>query len=104
MVMSSIDENSQCKIANTPPLSYLISVHCFSHRQAGNGTEDKYAKMQNMKSNSSNGQAANGMEDVVCAVTSSEVVFKLFNVESDAAVVVLKKFDDLRLVTMTYRK
>jgi len=41
-------------------------------------------------------EAANAMEDVVCAVTSSEVVFKLFNVESDAAVVVLKKFDDLR--------
>ena len=51
-----------------------------------------------MKSNSSNGQAANAMEDVVCAVTSSEVVFKLFNVESDAAVVVLKKFDDLRWI------
>ena len=41
-------------------------------------------------------QAANAIEDVVCAVTSSEAVFKLFNVESDAAVVVLKKFDDLR--------
>ena len=27
MVMSSIDENIQCKIANTPPLSYLICVH-----------------------------------------------------------------------------
>ena len=38
------------------------------------------------------------MEDVVCAVTSSEAVFKLFNVESDAAVVVLKKFDDLRWI------
>ena len=41
-------------------------------------------------------QAANAIEDVVCAVTSSDAVFKLFNVESDAAVVVLKKFDDLR--------
>ena len=41
-------------------------------------------------------QAANALEDVVCAVTSSDAVFKLFNVESDAAVVVLKKFDDLR--------
>ena len=39
------------------------------------------------------------MEDVVCAVTSSDAVFKLFNVESDAAVVVLKKFDDLRSMT-----
>ena len=66
--------------------------------------EDEYAKMQNMKSNSSHGQAGNAMEDVVCAVTSSEAVFKLFNVESDAAVVVLKKFDDLRLVKVTYRK
>ena len=54
-----------------------------------------------MKNNPSTGQAANGMEDVVCAVTSSEAVFKLFNVESDAAVVVLKKFDDLRLVKKT---
>ena len=44
------------------------------------------------------------MEDVVCAVTYSEVVFKLFNVESDAAVVVLKKFDDLRLVKVTYSR
>ena len=61
-------------------------------------------KLNYMQSNSSNGQAANGMEDVVCAVTSSEAVFKLFNVESDAAVVVLKKFDDLRLVKVTYRK
>ena len=43
-------------------------------------------------------QAADAMEDVVCAVTSSDAVFKLFNVESDAAVVVLKKFDDLRSV------
>ena len=43
-------------------------------------------------------QAANAIEDVVCAVTSSDAVFKLFNVESDAAVVVLKKFDDLRSV------
>ena len=34
----------------------------------------------------------------MCAVTSSEAVFKLFNVESDAAVVVLKKFDDLRWI------
>merc|ERR1712192_100667 len=41
-------------------------------------------------------EAANAIEDVVCAVTSSDAVFKLFNVESDAAVVVLKKFDDLR--------
>ena len=57
-----------------------------------------------MKNNCLNGQAANGIEDVVCAVTSSEAVFKLFNVESDAAVVVLKKFDDLRLVKVTYRK
>ena len=61
-------------------------------------------KLNYMQSNSSNGQAANGMEDVVCAVTSSEAVYKLFNVESDAAVVVLKKFDDLRLVIVTYRK
>ena len=41
-------------------------------------------------------QAANAIEDVVCAFTSSDAVFKLFNVENDAAVVVLKKFDDLR--------
>jgi hypothetical protein len=57
-------------------------------------------------------EAANGIEDVVCAVTSSEAVsysvpcfnsaivvqqvFKLFNVQDDAAVIVLKKFDDLR--------
>jgi len=41
-------------------------------------------------------EAANAIEDVVCAVTSSDAVFKLFNVENDAAVVVLKKFDDLR--------
>merc|ERR1712212_624848 len=41
-------------------------------------------------------EAASAIEDVVCAVTSSDAVFKLFNVESDAAVVVLKKFDDLR--------
>jgi len=41
-------------------------------------------------------EAAGALEEVVCAVTSSQEVFALFNVVDDAAVVVMKKFDDGR--------
>jgi len=40
--------------------------------------------------------AADVVEDVTCAITSSDEVFKLFKVVDDAAVVILKKFDEGR--------
>jgi len=40
--------------------------------------------------------AADALEEVMCAITSNDAVFTLMGVEDDAAVVVMKKFDDLR--------
>jgi len=40
--------------------------------------------------------AADSVEDTVCAITSSPQVFKLYEVATDAAVVILKKFDEGR--------
>ena len=97
-----VDENIQRKNCKTAVLVFINVVFTDFHTdRLPTGWRTNMQKFKNMQSNSSTGQAANGMEDVVCAVTSSEAVFKLFNVESDAAVVVLKKFDDLRLVKKT---